>query len=91
MSLETAEMAARYLLSHAAQSKKKPSISFFGGEPLLRFDDIIRPLVKKYGDSFGWSITTNGNLLNQTTIDFCVKHNIKILLSIDGCKEVQEY
>ena len=91
MSLETAEMAARYLLSNAAQSKKKPSISFFGGEPLLRFDDIIRPLVKKYRDSFGWSITTNGNLLNQTTIDFCVKHNIKILLSIDGCKEVQEY
>lgn len=91
MDFQTADMAVRYLLSNAAQTKKQPGITFFGGEPLLCFESIIKPLVEKYKDSLTWSITTNGLLLNNEIIDFCDKYNIDILLSIDGCKEVQDF
>lgn len=90
MTLETMEMTVRYLLSNAAIANKKASISFFGGEPLLRFDDIIYPIVKKYKNALNWTITTNGTLLTTSIIDFCKENNIEILLSIDGCKEVQD-
>lgn len=90
MTLETMEMTIRYLLSNAARANRKASVSFFGGEPLLRFHDIIYPIVTKYGDAIEWSITTNGTLLTEQIIDFCKDFNIVILLSIDGCKNVQD-
>ncbi len=90
MTLETMEMTIRYLLSNAAIANKKATVSFFGGEPLLKFNDIIYPIVKKYGDALNWTITTNGTLLTTHIIDFCKENNIEILLSIDGCKIVQD-
>lgn len=36
-------------------------------------------------------MTTNGILLNEERVKFCYDNNIKLLLSIDGIKEVQDY
>jgi len=58
----TADMAIKYIISNATIQKVKPNISFFGGEPLLLFDEIIKPLINKYKDSINWTITTNGTL-----------------------------
>lgn len=90
MTYETADMAVKYIISNAIRVNKTPFIAFFGGEPLLRFDEVIKPLVKKYKHSIQWGITTNGTLLNNEIIDFCYEYNIDILLSIDGCKQVQD-
>lgn len=90
MDFDTADKAIRFLLANAAQRQAKAGVTFFGGEPLLCFDSIIKPLVLKYGDILGWSITTNGMLLTKEVVDFCFDHKISILLSLDGGKIIQD-
>ena len=76
------------------------NFTFFGGEPLLRYDEIIVPSVKYIKDIFtekevpqkywpGFSITTNGTLLTKERLDFFREHNFCLLLSIDGNEESQ--
>lgn len=90
MNFETAEAAAKFVLSNADFHKRRASLNFFGGEPLLKWNDIIVPLVEKYSNNLDWSMTTNGVLLDEDKVDFCRRHNIGILLSFDGVKEVQD-
>lgn len=98
MSFDTAKKACDMALDNYKFKKDnnlllsendKPSITFFGGEPLLRFNEIIVPIIKEYGCLFDYSITTNGVLLDEDTIDFLYKNNVEILLSFDGLKEIQ--
>lgn len=89
MTFETADRAAQYLIVNSVIMQKRPSIGFFGGEPLLQFNNIIKPLVEKYNNIFDWSITTNGTLLTENIIDFCNQYNISVLLSIDGGEIIQ--
>lgn len=102
MTLDTAKAAVDFLhnnLKRKREITKNPnlrgSISFFGGEPMLCYSSIIVPLVQyieeTYPNDFSLGITTNGTLLNKKRIDFFKKHNINILLSIDGNKETQDY
>jgi len=75
---------------------ERKTIVFFGGEPMLMYDEIIVPLVhyieNVYNlDEFNLHITTNGTLLNKERIDFLKKYNIFPLLSIDGGKQTQDY
>lgn len=86
MKLETARQACEYVLKSKAEVK---NVSFFGGEPMLEFTAIIKPLVEEFGDRIRFNITTNGSLLTEDIIDFFFDYDIPILLSIDGCKEVQ--
>lgn len=72
------------------KSGEKPTFTFFGGEPLLAFDTIIKPIILKYKKELNWSITTNGTLLTEEIIDFLADNNVSILLSFDGIKEVQD-
>ena len=53
-------------------------INFFGGEPLLQFDQIIVPLVEenKEVNNLTFGITTNGVLLDEDKVDFFYKHKI---------------
>lgn len=92
MTFETADKAARFLLENCEKNGKNqiPSIAFFGGEPLLCFNSVIKPLVEKYDGKFKWSVTTNGTLLTEEIIDFLSDHHFGILLSWDGVKAVQD-
>lgn len=87
MKLETAISAVEWFLS--VSKIKKPTIAFFGGEPLLKFDEIIVPIVEKYNEMISFDITTNGVLLDEDKVDFFRKYGITPLLSFDGIKEVQ--
>lgn len=94
MSYETAEQTAEWLLSNYKKQgidarQNKAQFFFFGGEPLIRFDDIIVPLVEKYNDRVSFGITTNGVLLDEDKVDFFKKYDIAPLLSFDGVPEVQ--
>jgi len=74
---------------------KKTIISFYGGEPLLNFK-LIQKIVS-YCESFGFksdffmfSMTTNGFLLEQY-LDFLIDKNFKILVSLDGDRNNNDY
>ena len=65
-------------------------IDFYGGEPLLAFEEIrrtverIERLSKKRGIKAHYSLTTNGSLLNDEILDFLEDHEFSVLLSFDG-------
>ena len=71
---------------------KQPVISFYGGEPLLRFDLIqeVVAYVKQTGFKTMFSMTTNGTLLTDHIIEFLVTHNVMISVSLDGSKEMHD-
>ena len=95
MTYDTALEATKFLIKNAEESNQTPSINFFGGEPMLKWDDIIVPLTKwikeEYQKPFSLAITTNGTLLNEERLQFLKDNDIGILLSIDGAKETQDY
>ena len=71
------------------------SIIFFGGEPLLTFHTVLKPLVlymeKTYNlNEFVLQITTNGTLLNKEILDFFNQYHIGMLISFDGIQEIQD-
>ena len=74
---------------------EKCCLVFFGGEPLLGYDNIIVKGVEyaneMYPNLFEYSITTNGTLLTKEKVDFIYKNNFSIILSIDGDKETQDF
>lgn len=104
MTLETAMKAVHFVIKNAEEynvhitnekSKVIPSINFFGGEPLLMWDDIIKPLAlyirNEYTKPFSLGMTSNCTLLSEERIRFMKEHNISLLFSIDGAKETQDY
>ena len=95
MTYQTAFDAVQFLIKNAEESGDKPFINFFGGEPMLMWDEIIVPLVtwirKEYQKPFQIGITTNGTLLSQSKLNFMKQNDIDILFSIDGAKETQDF
>lgn len=70
--------------------KKECFIHFYGGEPLLAFE-LIRSAVGYIQDSIaegkkaiGYTISTNGSLLNDEIVGFLSRHRFSVLLSFDG-------
>lgn len=67
-------------------------IGFYGGEPLVNFELIEQVVAlateygEKYGINFSYSMTTNGLLLNKYQ-EFIVKHEFRLLISLDGNEE----
>ncbi|MDD5901681.1 MAG: radical SAM protein [Lachnospiraceae bacterium] len=69
------------------------TITFFGGEPLMRMDLIRRAITlnkEVYGGKFGFTITTNGLLLTPANYKFLLENRVDVLLSLDGNKESQD-
>ena len=94
MDYKTAKDAVDFYAKNALDNLDIPDITFFGGEPLLKFEDIIKPLVeyirKRYGD-FKVSVTTNGTLLDEDKLKFLKANAVDLLLSIDGDEETQDH
>lgn len=97
MSFQVAKDTVDWLYSNSQKKEKdgKCSINFFGGEPMLMYNEIIVPIVKyaeeTYPNVFQFGITTNGTLVTEEVLQFFKNHNIGMLLSIDGNKETQDY
>jgi uncharacterized protein len=70
------------------------NIGFYGGEPLLEFENIKKTVAyinEKYnGRNVTYSLTTNGTLFNDELVRFFKENNISILISIDGPKEMHD-
>ena len=77
-----------------AIASQLPAINFFGGEPMLMYEQVVKPLIlyirQTYGRHFMIGMTTNGTLLTPEIIDFLKRNYVGLLLSIDGDRETQE-
>jgi len=82
-------------------AKRKKTILFYGGEPLLNFDlirDIVEYIEATYkkelenmGEMFQMSMVTNGTLIDEEMAAFmAARNNFLISISIDGVKEVHD-
>lgn len=87
MSLETAKKAVDLALT---LGEKSACVSYFGGEPLLKFE-LIRQITdyaceaaQKQGKAMYFRLATNGLLLNDEMLGFCREHAIPLALSLDG-------
>lgn len=94
MSLKVAKDTVDFVMDNSvAGNGGAPIINFFGGEPTLRWDDLVVPTTKyvrkKYGNIV-LSMTTNGLLLDKEKLEFLKKYNVSILLSMDGDKTTQD-
>ncbi|WP_311564296.1 radical SAM/SPASM domain-containing protein [Peptoniphilus duerdenii] len=93
MTYEVAKDCADFYARNALLEKTIPNITFFGGEPMLRYEDIVKPLIEYIRDTYGdyqLDITTNGTLLNEERLKFFKKNDVGILLSIDGDRKTQD-
>lgn len=80
------------LIDSIAPEADTLDISFFGGEPLLEFSRIVRPLINYaeqvtalHNKGVKFSFTTNGFLLTPEMIEFLAGHNEKFMqITLDG-------
>lgn len=70
------------------------TLSFFGGEPLIGFENVVKPLVeqveclcKENHIYLNLSFTTNAYLLNERMFDFFQKHKAFFQITLDGGAE----
>lgn len=75
MPLKVAFDTVDFLINNIKEEpNQKAHITFFGGEPLLRWDDLIVPTIlyaeTTYPNLFTFSCTTNCTLLTKDKIDF---------------------
>ena len=95
MPFSVASRAVEFLLESSG-NRKRLEVDFFGGEPLMNFDVVketvlfAREREREYGKRIGFTITTNGTLLDKKTAEFINKNMDNIVLSIDGRKQVND-
>jgi len=95
MTFSTAQKIVDFVME-TAHSEQKAEFSFFGGEPLLRFDlikditEYIRKKEQETGVAAVLSLTSNGTLLTEPILDFFKSNNITLCISIDGPAETHD-
>lgn len=78
------------------QDRNSSTITLFGGEPLLNKPavDFIMSYSQEQAElhdkKFRYVITTNATLLDNNTINYIVKYNFGLMVSLDGPKEVHD-
>ncbi|MCP5106362.1 MAG: radical SAM protein [bacterium] len=71
-------------------NKDQSCIAFFGGEPLLAFDNItsavhlFQKLNREEKKNITFTLTTNGSLLTDHMLRFFDRHRFSLMLSFDG-------
>lgn len=97
LSFSKAKAILDYIYQWCLKNKisKRLTLSFYGGEPLLGFE-IIRQIVE-YAESissdilsFKYDMTTNGVLLSKY-IQFLIKYDFSLLVSLDGDEYASSY
>ncbi len=93
MTYEVGKHAIDFFLEHSCDSNNI-DIGFYGGEPLLNWD-LIESLINyieslKINKTINYSLTTNLICLTDYIIEYFVKYNIDILISIDGPKDIND-
>ncbi len=87
MSKETAEKSVDMILRSTAP---RITIEFQGGEPLVAFE-VVKHIIayaleknRAYGKELEFTMVSNLSLMDETKLDFLIKHKVQICTSIDG-------
>lgn len=93
MSWDTCKKAVDFFCERIDNSDSH-FISFYGGEPLLKFD-MIKEIVKYIHErfekgKFRFNLTSNGTLLNREIIDFFAENSVNMMVSLDGPENVND-
>jgi len=95
MPAEVAKKAIDFVIANS-ENRRNIEIDFFGGEPLLNLD-VIRETVlyarereKCTNKRFRFTVTTNGLLLDDETMEYLNNTMDNIVLSLDGRKEIND-
>ncbi len=91
MTLDTARKGIDFYIEHSKDNENS-FLAFYGGEPLLEFEFIKNCIEyfeeKAEGKNIHLNLTTNATLLTEGMIDYFHKHNVYLLISLDGSSEV---
>lgn len=83
-------------VAKASGKRRNIEVDFFGGEPLMAFDTVIKTVEyvraheKEWGKNFRFTITTNGLALDDKKIDFINREMDNVVLSLDGRPDVND-
>jgi len=95
MTYETGKKALDFLFE-ASGNRAHVEVDYFGGEPLMNFP-VVKALIlygeeesRRRGKTLKQTLTTNGVLLQGEISDFLDRHDVALVLSIDGRKEVND-
>lgn len=92
MSMDTAWESLKLLLSGSGDLE----LSFFGGEPFLRFDTMVavsrvaRKAAALAGRKLTIQVTTNATILEEKQLRFLEEYQVWTAFSVDGPEEVQD-
>lgn len=95
MDFDTAKKAIDWVVAKSGK-RRNIEVDFFGGEPLMAMDTVkrtveyARSLEEKHDKVFRFTITTNGILLDDDTIDYINREMSNVVLSLDGRQEVND-
>jgi uncharacterized protein len=95
MDFETAKRAIDFVVEKSGP-RRNIEVDFFGGEPLMALDTVkrtveyARSIEEAAGKCFRFTITTNGVLLDDETIDYINREMSNAVLSLDGRREVND-
>lgn len=88
-------------VANSVKSKtiKKVHLSFFGGEPLLKYENVVKPIIKackniclNSNKEIMISFTTNGVSLTSKVVDelMSISRNLSFQVAFDGNKELHD-
>jgi uncharacterized protein len=95
MPLETAKASVDLMLANKRRGERA-NLAFIGGEPLVN-RDVLRETTRyaareadKRQVDLGFSITTNGTLLDESDADFFEAYGFAVTISLDGPQELHD-
>jgi len=83
MTPEVAEAVSKFIMR-----MRFNNVHFFGGEPLFNPSIVKQVLAQTHVATY--QITTNGTLLTPDLFEWLKLHKVKVALSFDGTKEIQD-
>ena len=93
MNFETVKKGIEFLIDNS-KDKDEICIGFYGGEPLLEFELMKKSILYTKqiteGKETYFSFTTNGTLFTKDIIEFLMLHDVHIVISLDGPKEIHD-
>jgi len=89
MSLDMMKKGVDFLMSRS-RNVKEVALAFYGGEPLLQFNN-IKKVLAYVKEKYKWrrvrhTMTTNGTLFNDEILTFLQENNFNVSISLDGPK-----
>jgi uncharacterized protein len=95
MTAETGKKALDFLCDMSG-ARRNLEVDFFGGEPMMNYEAVKeitlygRELEKTRGKNIRFTMTTNGTLLDDESIEFLNREMHNVVLSLDGRRDVND-